>query len=170
MRMRRIALAAALLALGFTPIACNVASEPPTVFDPAQEIPLGELSLSVTGWETVPEKHAPISVLRAAPGEKVIAVFVRWSGLATSSDLDRRLFLERYFESHAKVVDDAGFVCRAFDSMPRELYRFQPFSRHAPPDWVIVFHVWIDSQNHTLLLEHPDPAASGVRRAAVQLL
>jgi len=160
-------LAAALLAL--QPLACGLGGLSPTVFAPGQEIPLGELSLTVTGWEAVPPGHAPISALRAAPGEKVIAVFVRWSGLPGRSDMERRVLLERFLERQARIVDDEGFQTTAFSAMARELYRLQAPVREAPSDWVVVFHVWIDSRNYKLLLAHPDPAQGGLRLAEVQL-
>ena len=122
-----------------------------------QAIPMGPISVTVDGWESVGEARAPLSSLRAPAGEKAIAVFVRWDGLDSYAEPDRRIFAEAFLQDALRVLDSEGFGYEAISAMPRELYHFSGGGAPAPRDWVVVFHVYVDSRDYTLRLSHPDP-------------
>jgi hypothetical protein len=132
-------------------------------------IPFGPISVAVDGWEAVGEAHAPISWLRAPAGEKAIAVFVRWDGLEPYAEPDRQTFAKAFLRDALRVVDADGFGYQAISAMPRELYLFTGVGAPAPRDWVVVFHVYVDSRGYTLRLSHPDPDEEAFDVAIVQL-
>lgn len=158
-------LAAMLVSLS----ACEAASQTPTPFDLRQPIPLGMLSIAVMRTETVPNPpFAPISSLMAQPGEKVVAVFVRWKGLEDLDQADQRVFIETFLEDRLSIVDEDGETYPAFSAMPLDIYQMSP-GGYSPHDWVAVFHVWVDSQRYTVLVANPQPEAGGFTVAAIPL-
>ena len=145
------------------------AQERTASFPLRQSIPLGPLNVSVDGWEEVGQAHAPISSLRAPAGEKVIAVFVAWKGLDAYTESDRQVFAEKFLEGRLKLVDSDGFDYKSISAMPRDLYHFSGSSASISRDWVVVFHVWVDSQGYTLRVSHPDSGEEAFDVAIVEL-
>jgi hypothetical protein len=117
----------------------------------------------------VGEAHAPISSLRAPAGEKAIAVFVRWDGLASYAERDRQIFAKAFLRDAVRIVDSDGSRYHAINAMTRELYHFSGYEAAAPRDWVVVFHVDADSRGYTLRLAHPDPGKEAFDVAVIQL-
>lgn len=138
-------------------------------FRPGQEISCGPIRVSVNGWEEVGESHAPLSSLRAASGEKAIAVFVGWNGLDPYSEPDRQVFAGEFLNRSLKLVDSDAFVYKAVASMPREIYRFSELPASAPRDWVVIFHAYVDSSGYTLQVSHPDPGEEAFDVASIPL-
>ena len=134
-----------------------------------EKIPFGVFEVSVEGWERVGEAHAPISSLRAPEGEKTIAVFVVWSGLESYEESDRRVFAEAFLHDRLNLVDADGLDYRSVSAMPREVYDFSNHAEPMPRDWVVVFHVGVESHAYTLRLRHPDPDNKDFDVALVQL-
>jgi len=134
-----------------------------------QEIPLGALAVSVDGWEEVGAAHAPLSSLRTPEGEKAIAVFVGWSGLEPFAEPDRQTFAEKFLRGRLRLVDSDGFDYSTVAAMPREHYDFTSHASSMPRDWVVVFHVWVDSHGYTLRLSHPDSSKESFDVAIIQL-
>ncbi len=134
-----------------------------------EKIPFGVLAVSVDGWEEVGDAHAPLSSLRTPEGEKAVAVFVGWSGLEPYAESDRQAFAEEFLRGHLKLVDSEGFDYRSVTAMPREQYYFSGHASSMPRDWVVVFHVWVDSRGYTLRLSHPNVGKESFDVAVVSL-
>ncbi len=148
---------------------CSPEPRPPTAFSLGDPLDLGMFTLKARRMETVSSPPpVPLGSLRAQPGEKVIVVFVRWDGLAGLDALDRRVFIESFLEHRLAVVDEAGERTPAFHAMSSDLYHGMP-GAFPEQEWVVVFHVWIDSREFTLLVEHPDPDPAGFELAAIPL-
>ena len=162
----------ALIGIAVVTMGCGATDERVAEFQLSQQVPLGILNLAVTGWEEVRRPRVPLGSLTAADGEKPIAVFVRWNGLDGYSEFDRRVFAERFLDGRLRLVDDEGYQYETRNAMPRALYlgRVDLMSNtHAPRDWVVVFHVWVDSHAYTLRVEHPSPGEDDFSVARVSL-
>lgn len=143
-----------------------------TQFTLREEIPLGIINVSVTQWEEARETSSPLSSLRPPEGEKPIAVFVRWRGLDEFREFDRRTFVEALLSDRLTLVDSDGFEHAALTAMPKDLYQFTAQAgsgKTAPPDWVVVFWVWVDSRDYELHVEHPNPGEGDFDVAVVDL-
>jgi len=138
-------------------------------FKVREQISFDVISVSVRGWEPVGRTHAPLSSLRAAEGEKVIAVFVDWSGLEPFKEPDRQQFAEKFLGGRLKLVDSEGRGYRSVSAMPRGVYDFSNEPAPMPRDWVVVFHVRSDSEGYTLRLSHPDARGKSFDVAVVPL-
>lgn len=138
-------------------------------FEIGQEIPLGMLSLRVTGWEPLPDRHAPITPLAPPADREAIVVFVGWTGLSDVTELDRRVFLEQFLKARLRVDDGQGDDHDAVIAMPRELYQSRVPSGWAPPEWAVAFHVPPGIRQFTLLIEFPDARAGAFGVASVLL-
>ncbi len=136
--------------------ACSTA-ERAASFRRGEEIPLGIFSLRVSDWVEAPSSRVPLSSLRTPEGEKAIAVFVGWEGLDDLTDADRRHFVESFLEHSLELVDSEGFDADPVTAMPRDLYSASAFHLEASPEWVVIFHVWVDSGGYSLRVRHPDP-------------
>lgn len=145
------------------------ANERAVPFAQGEEIPLRVLSLRVADWETVPPSLPYLSPQRPPEGEKAIAVFVRWEGLEDYSPLDRRIFVESFLGHRLTLSDSDGYAYEAITAMPRDLYYGSSHDLDAPPDWVAIFHVWIDSGGYSLRVRHPDPGSEDFDVAVVEL-
>jgi hypothetical protein len=137
-----------------------------------QEIPLGIINVSVTQWEEARGSSSPLGSLQPPPGEKPVAVFVRWSGLDEYAEFDRRTFVEAFLNDRLTLVDSDGFEYAALTAVPKGLYQFSAQAgsgNTAPPDWAVVFWAWVDSQDYKLRIEHPGPGEGDFDVAVVEL-
>jgi hypothetical protein len=150
-------------------LGCVDAVERSASFSLREEISLGIITVEVRGWEEVPNLHAPINSLRAPAGEKAIAVFVRWSGLDDYAEQDRQAFARSFLSNRLRLRDSEGFEVEAIDAMAKGIYHFLGPVGSAPRDYVVIFHVWVDSEGLTLCLQHPDPQEEGFDVAIVTL-
>lgn len=149
--------------------ACEPESGQATLFALGQPLELGMFTIKARRMETVADPPPiPLGSLQAQPGEKVIAVFVHWAGLDGLEPMDRRVFIESFLEHRLTVVDEAGERAAAFHAMPADLYHGMP-GQLSEQEWVVVFHVWVDSRDFTLLVVHPDPEPGGFEVAAIPL-
>ena len=161
--------AIAVAAVSAASQACSPEPSPPTRFSTGDPLDLGMLTLKARRMETVSNPPpVPLGSLSAQPGEKAIAVFVRWDGLDGLEAFDRRVFVESFLEHRLAVVDEAGERTAAFNAMSADLYHGMPGAM-PEQEWVVIFHVWIDSREFTLLVQHPDPGPSTFELAAVPL-
>jgi len=119
-------------------------------------------------WEEVPQSHAPVSSLDAPEGERAIAVFVYWRGLADYRLEDRRVFVESFLRGRSRVVDSEGYAYVATTAMAKSLYAYLPGAGPGQ-ELVVIYHVWVESEGMTLLIEHPEPQEGGFRVAAIPL-
>jgi hypothetical protein len=159
----------AAAALGTSWVACRPEPKPPTRFSLGDPLELGMFTLKARRMETVASPPpVPLGSLSAQPGEKVIAVFVRWDGLDGLTPMDRRIFVESFLQHRLAVVDEADERTPAFHAMSAGLYHGMPGGL-PEREWVVVFHVWVDSREFTLLVEHPDPDPTGFELAAIPL-
>jgi hypothetical protein len=96
---------------------------------------------------------------------------VRWRGLDEYAELDRRTFVEAFLTDQMTLVDSEGFEYKAVTAMPEDHYRMSPQMNpvNAPPNWVVVFWAWVDSDGYSLLIENPDPEPGEFRVAAIAL-
>jgi len=148
---------------------CGSGAEPSATFAMKQEIPLGILSVAVMGWEEVPRIHPPLVSLDAPAGEKAIAVFARWRGLDEYGETDQGHFVESFLQHRSKLIDSEGYEASAITALPKALYDSSEMRGFAPRDWVVIYHVWVDSQGYTLQVRHPDPGEEDFHVAVVSL-
>lgn len=137
-----------------------------------EDIELGIITVAVTQWEDVHRTSSPFRSLRPPTGEKPVAVFVQWSGLAEYADFDRRTFVEAFLSDRLTLVDADDFEYDPVSAMPRNLYQLsdQPSAGvAAAPDWVVIFWAWVDSRGYELHVENPDPADGDFDVAVVEL-
>ena len=169
---RRPAVVARLIgcALAILLSACSRGSraEPPAAFALKDRISFGIFNLQVMRWEEVPQSHAPISSLDAPAGERAIAAFMYWRGLADYRRYDRQAFMESFLRHRTRVVDSEGFAYDAITAMTKDIYSFSP-GAGPTQELVVIYHVWIESEGLTLMIEHPDPQEGEFRVAAVPL-
>jgi hypothetical protein len=159
----------ACLVLAAMALGCGSGAERSATFAIKQEIPLGIISVTVMGWEEVPQIHPPFHSLDAPAGEKAIAVFARWRGLDEYAERDQGHFVESFLQHRLKIIDSEGYEASAINAMPRALYDSFEMRGLAPRDWVVIYHVWVDSQGYTLQVRHPDPGEEDFHVAVVPL-
>ena len=157
------------LLLAAMALGCGSGAERSATFTIKQEIPLGILSVTVMGWEEVPQIHPPFHSLDAPSGEKAIAVFARWRGLDEYADLDQRQFVESFLQHRLKLIDSEGYEASAISALPKALYDSSEMRGLAPRDWVVIYHIWVDSQGYTVQVRHPDPGEEDFDVASVSL-
>lgn len=169
LRLRGFAKTALIATVASVLEGCSPEPSPPTLFSLGDSLDLGMFTLKARRMETVSNPPpVPLGSLHAQPGEKVIVLFVRWDGLAGLEALDRRVFIESFLEHRLAIVDEAGERVSAFHAMSTDLYHGMP-GAFPEQEWVVVFHVWIDSREFTLLVEHPDPGPADFKLAAIPL-
>lgn len=137
-----------------------------------QPIPLGLITLAVTGWQDVPLNHPPLSSLDAPPGEKAIAVFIRWEGLDDYSESDKNYFVDSFLPRRLTITDSDGYDASCRHAMPRYLYEASwPLATDnaAPREWVLICRVWVDCQGYRLKVKHPQPREANFDVAMVVL-
>ena len=159
----------ACLVLAAMALGCGSGAERSATFAIKQEIPLGIISVTVMGWEEVPQIHPPFHSLDAPAGEKAIAVFARWRGLDEYAELDQRQFVESFLQHRLKLIDSEGYEASAISALPKALYDSFEMRDVAPRDWVVIYHVWVDSQGYTVQVRHPDPGEEDFDVASVSL-
>ncbi len=170
----RILIGAGLVTAGITGAALAVGcsgggdGESTAVFVRNREVPLGPLSLRVTGSEEVTSPPVPLNTLYAEPGRRVFVVFVNYRGLADLAESDRDRYVESYLSRRATVVDSVGAAHRAVHAMPRPFFTGSYHLSHSR-DWVVVFHPVADRRVLHVRFEHPDPEPGGFRHAEVGL-
>lgn len=153
-------------------LACTGDEESSAPYPLGEEIDLGIISVSVTQWAEVRGTSSPLGSLHPPEGEKPVVVFVRWRGLDQYTELDRRVFVDAFLSDRLVLVDSDGFQYKALGAMPKDLYQLsvQPgLATAAPPDWVVVFWAWVDSEDYALHIEHPDPGEGEFDVAVVEL-
>lgn len=140
----------------------------PTPFALQDRISFGIFDLQVMRWEEVPQSHPPVSSLNAPEGERAVAVFVYWRGLADYRPEDRQVFVESFLRGRTRVVDSEGYAYDAITAMTKDIYTFLP-GGGPTQELVVIYHIWIESEGLALMIEHPDPQEGGFRVAAVPL-
>ena len=154
-------------------LACGGPPEP-TAFPLEEPIPLGILELTVTRMEAVPSPPpAPLNILHAQPGDRVIVAYVEWGGLEGLAEQDRFYFVENFLEDRLTLVDAAGNQYRALSALTRPMYASSDprgmLGGTVPRDWVVVFHALEDERDFALLVEHPEPREGEPEVARVEL-
>lgn len=153
-------------------LTCGGDQGPLASYTLGEDIELGIITVAVTQWEEVHRTSSPLAALRPPAGEKPVAVSVRWRGLAEYAEFDRRTFVEAFLSRRLTLVDSENFQYDALTAMPKDFYEFTAQAgsgKTAPPDWVIVFWTWVDSQDYQLHIEHPDPGEGDFDVAVVEL-
>jgi hypothetical protein len=168
----RVVASCACFAVAVLGLGCGLEGGGTSTFAVRDPISLGILDVSVLGWEEVRIPRVPLSTLRAAAGEKPIAVFVRWSGLDGYADRDRHIFVDSFLSRRVRLVDADGHEYEARGAMPRNFYlgSFEGnLDGPTPRDWVAVFHAWVDSQGYSVRVQHPDPGPEEFHVAVIPL-
>jgi hypothetical protein len=163
--------AALAVAVSLGAIGCGIGEPTVVPFELREEIPLGVIQLEVTDWDEVRQSISVLSTLHPPEGEKPILVFVRWRGLDDYEELDRRIFVEAFLSDRLTLVDSEGFEYDALTAMPEAVYRMSSSMSpvDAPPNWVVVFWAWVDSEGYSLRFENPTPEEGGFDVAVVDL-
>ena len=164
-------LAYASLASGLLVAGC--AGEPamePIEYSTGDRIALSKITVTVERTEHVRTTSTDSRRLQsnlAGPGERAIAVFVRWSGLEDLSQTERGFFIRSFLENRLSVVDDAGDRYQTVDVLEASQYLEQIGGSGSTI--VAVFHLHEDSRKLVLLIEHPDPPEGQSPLVAVSL-
>ena len=155
-------------------------SPQPTPFAIRQAIPLGFLTVTVSGTDSVAGNYFdPAGSRHSAAGMKSYAVFL---DIATAEPEQVKLPRIILFLAGVRLVDSDGNRYRAAAPMPAEQYnllksaraggdwtRFDQQGKTVPRQWVVLFLVPETSHGLTLLLPNPRPTDDQPRLAAVQL-
>ena len=157
-----------MLPVVMTILGCFPERERSSSFALREEIPLGIINIAVTGWEEVSADLARGYPLKAQAGEKVIAVFVEWSGLDAYSERDGQYFAETYLHNRLELLDSDGFKYSALSAMTKNLYNRSGYGSPLSHNCVVIFHVWVDSKKYILRLQSLEPEG-GVDVAIVSL-
>lgn len=149
---------------------CGGGEPPPRAFARREPVPLGPLTVRVTGSEEVTGSPAvPLNTLYAEAGRKVVVVFVTWSGMEALAPPDRARFVESFLTGRSSVVDREGYEYRAIAAMPLPLYTGSGTFGALVQDWVLVFHPWVESRGMEVRFVRPDSGPGGFRVASVPL-
>jgi hypothetical protein len=144
----------------------NEEAERSVSFRTGEEIPLGIINVTVNRWENA-YTRAPLRSLDPPPGEKAIAVWVRWSGLADHVEAARQSFAENYLQHSVRVVDSGGFDYATTSVLEPATYHWTGPAAPGDRTRILIFWVWVDSEGYTVRLEHPDPGDEGFDVALV---
>jgi hypothetical protein len=149
-------------------IGCGSAPERSRAFVVGEEIPLGILSVTVDRIEQA-ARVAPLVALDPPAGEKAKAIWVRWSGLGDFEERARQTFAATVLRHRLRIVDSGGFDYPAITALEPELYHWSGRPGPAGRTRVVIFWVPVDSEEYTLLIEHPDPGEDDFEVALVPL-